>query len=193
MNHFEKTVSGALGAWEKGTRFLAAVSGGADSTAMLAALTAFAGERGLVTRCFHVEHGLRAAEESRGDAAGVRELCRKLGVPCKVAHIPPGKIAATAAKQGIGLEAAARFYRHALWDREARRIGAARVLVAHTRDDVLETVLMRVLRGSGPAGLAAMERDNGRVLRPLISLNRSQVLEYLAGRGIPYRTDSTNA
>ena len=190
---FERAAASGLGSGPGGTRFLAAVSGGADSTAMLAALAAFAGERGLVLRCFHVEHGIRPAEESLGDAAGVRELCRELGVSCKVTHIPPGKIAGTAAKWGIGLEAAARFYRHALWNLEARRIGAARVLVAHTRDDLLETVLMRVLRGSGPAGLAAMKRDNGRVLRPLLDLNRSQVLDYLAGRGIPFRTDSTNA
>jgi tRNA(Ile)-lysidine synthase len=91
------------------------------------------------------------------------------------------------------VEAAARFYRHALWNREARRISAARVLAAHTRDDLLETVLMRALRGSGPAGLAAMKRDNGRVLRPLLNLSRSHVLGYLAGRGLPFSTDSTNA
>ena len=189
---FEEEAASGLGSWPGGTRFLAAVSGGADSTAMLAALTVFAGDRGLVLRCLHIEHGIRPAEESLGDAAGVRELCRELGVPCKVAHIPPGRIAGTAAKRGIGVEAAARFYRHALWNQEARRIGAARVLVAHTRDDLLETVLMRVLRGSGPAGLAAMKQDNGRVLRPLLNLSRSQVLDYLAGRGIPFRIDSTN-
>jgi tRNA(Ile)-lysidine synthase len=190
---FEQEVASGLGDWPPGTRFLAAVSGGADSTAMLAALAALARDRGLVLRCFHVEHGIRPAGESLGDAAWVRELCRKLGVPCKAAHIPQGRVAGTAAKRGIGLEAAARFYRHALWNREARRIGAARVLVAHTRDDALETVLMRVLRGSGPAGLAVMKRDNGRVLRPLLALGRSRALEYLAGRGIPFRTDSTNA
>lgn len=190
---FEQELASGLGDWPRGTRFLAAVSGGADSAAMLAGLAAFAGGRGLVLRCFHVEHGIRPAGESLGDAAWVRELCRKLGVPFKAAHIPQGRVAETAAKRGIGLEAAARFYRHALWNREARRIGAARVLVAHTRDDALETVLMRVLRGSGPAGLAAMKQDNGRVLRPLLALGRSRALEYLAGRGIPFRTDSTNA
>ncbi|MDR1410727.1 MAG: tRNA lysidine(34) synthetase TilS [Spirochaetaceae bacterium] len=193
LSLFEQELASGLGDWPAGTRFLAAVSGGADSTAMLAALAALAQDRGLVLRCFHVEHGIRPAEESLGDAEWVQELCRKLGVPCKAAHIPPGKVAGTAAEQGIGLEAAARFYRHALWNREARRIGAARVLVAHTRDDALETALMRVLRGSGPAGLAAMKRDNGRVLRPLLALDRSRVLEYLAAQGIPFRTDSTNA
>jgi tRNA(Ile)-lysidine synthase len=105
----------------------------------------------------------------------------------------PGKIAGTAKERGIGIEAAARLYRHAAWRREARRIGAAKVLVAHTRDDALETVLMRFLRGSGPAGLAAMPRVRGPVLRPILDRSRAEVLAYLAERGIPYRTDATNA
>jgi tRNA(Ile)-lysidine synthase len=93
----------------------------------------------------------------------------------------------------LGLEAAARLYRHAAWNAEARRVGAARILVAHTRDDLLETVLMRVLRGSGPAGLAAMPRERGRVLRPLLETGRAEVLAYLEERGLSYRVDSTNA
>jgi tRNA(Ile)-lysidine synthase len=160
---------------------------------MLAALAEARREKGLALRCFHVEHGIRPAEESRGDAAAVRELCKKLEVPCRVVHIPPGVVAAAARSRRIGLEAAARFFRHAAWNREAARIGAERVLVAHTKDDLLETVLMRVLRGAGPAGLAAMPRSRGRILRPLLELSRSQVLAYLEERGVPFRTDSTNA
>jgi tRNA(Ile)-lysidine synthase len=160
---------------------------------MLAALTALRKERGFVLRCFHVEHGIRPAEESRGDAAAVRELCKELEVPCRVVHIPPGRIAETAGARRIGIEASARLFRHRAWNREAVRIGAGRVLVAHTRDDLLETVLMRFLRGAGPAGLAAMPLSRGRVARPLLDLGRSQALAYLKERGIPYRTDSTNA
>ncbi|MDR0387988.1 MAG: tRNA lysidine(34) synthetase TilS [Treponema sp.] len=190
---FEAVVGLALGETPKGTRFLAAVSGGADSTAMLAALTGIRREKGFTLRCFHVEHGIRPAEESRGDAAAVRELCKKLEVPCRVVHIPPGVISGAAASRRIGLEAAARLFRHAAWNREAARIGAERILVAHTGDDLLETALMRFLRGAGPAGLAAMPRVRGRILRPLLKLSRSQVLAYLEDRGIPFRTDSTNA
>jgi tRNA(Ile)-lysidine synthase len=76
---------------------------------------------------------------------------------------------------------------------EARRVGAAKTLVAHTRDDLLETALMRVFRGSGPAGLAAMPRETSSVLRPLLGIGRADALAYLSERGIPYRTDSTNA
>jgi tRNA(Ile)-lysidine synthase len=159
---------------------------------MLAALAALR-DGSFDLRCVHVEHGIRSAAESRGDAAAVEALCAELAVPCSVVSILPGRIARTAKRRGTGLEAAARLYRHAAWNAEARRIGAAKILVAHTRDDLLETVLMRALRGSGPAGLAAMPREKGALLRPLLGTTRAEILAYLSGRGIPYRTDSTNA
>ncbi len=178
-----------MGSWPETTVFLAAVSGGADSTAMLAALAALGR---FEFRCLHVEHGIRPAPESRGDAAAVEALCAEFGIPCSVVSIAPGKIERTAKKRGIGVEAAARLYRHAAWNAEARRVGAAKVLVAHTREDLLETGLMRILRGSGPAGLAAMPRSRGIVIRPLLDRSRAEILAYLEERGIPYRTDSTN-
>jgi tRNA(Ile)-lysidine synthase len=143
-------------------------------------------------RCLHVEHGIRPAVESRGDAAAVEDLCAKRGIPCSVVSIPSGNIERTAKKRGIGMEAAARLYRHAAWNAEARRVGAAGILVAHTREDLLETALMRILRGSGPAGLAAMPYARGRILRPLLDRSRAEVLAYLEELGVPYRTDSTN-
>jgi tRNA(Ile)-lysidine synthase len=194
-NAFETAVAAGLGNRPAGTAFLAAVSGGADSSAMLAALAALrdAGGGAFELRCLHVEHGIRPAAESRGDADAVRALCADLSVPCAVVSIPPGKIARTAEKRGLGLEAAARLYRHAAWNAEARRVGAAKILVAHTRDDLLETVLMRMLRGSGPAGLAAMPREKGALLRPLLAMGRADVVAYLQERGLSYRFDSTNA
>ncbi|MDR3122986.1 MAG: tRNA lysidine(34) synthetase TilS [Treponema sp.] len=191
-NAFEAAVAAGVGDWPAGTVLLAAVSGGADSSAMLAAL-AGPGDGSFDLCCVHVEHGIRPAAESRSDAAATEALCAKLSVPCAVVSIPPGRIARAAKRRGLGLEAAARLYRHAAWNAEARRVGAAKILVAHTRDDLLETVLMRVLRGSGPAGLAAMPREKGRVLRPLLETTRSDVLAYLEERGVSYRVDSTNA
>jgi tRNA(Ile)-lysidine synthase len=160
---------------------------------MLAALTRLRSEYGFVLHCLHVEHGIRPAAESRGDAEAVKALCKELDVPCRVVSVVPGRIAEAAKRRGLGIEGAARLYRHAAWNREAARLGAARVLAAHTRDDFLETVLMRVLRGSGPRGLASISGERGRVLRPLLDLSREDVLAYLAERGISYRTDSTNA
>jgi tRNA(Ile)-lysidine synthase len=202
MNSFEAVVAANLGLPRPaGTVFLAAVSGGADSTAMLAALAAIrdrgkaAPEAGppFLLHCLHVEHGIRPPEESRADAWAVEALCKALDVPCRVVSIAPGKIAKAASQSGEGLEAAARRFRRRAWNEERRRLGAGQILVAHTGDDRLETLLMGALRGAGPAGLAAMPRERGAILRPLLSLSRSDVLRYLEERRRDFRTDSTNA
>jgi tRNA(Ile)-lysidine synthase len=170
---------------------------------MLAALAAVKWRKDFALHCIHVEHGIRPEAESRGDAAFVRSLCEKLQVPCRVVSIAPGKIAAAAKDRGMGIEAAARHYRHRAWFREAARLEAesgvpaaalpVRVLTAHTADDMRETVLMRLLRGAGPSGLAAMPVSRGRILRPLLSLSRCDVLDYLSEKNISWREDSTNA
>lgn len=193
VSRFETAVSASLAGFPPGAALLAAVSGGADSTAMLCALSANPSPFRLF--CVHVEHGIRPPPESRGDAAAVARFCGELGVPCRVVTVPPGRIAGMAKKRGTGLEAAARFYRRRILAREARRTGAAAILTAHTRNDLLETVLMRFLRGSGPRGLAAMPvktADAVPFVRPLLSLTRSDVEAYLALRNIPFRTDATN-
>ena len=208
MYPFESRLSSALGLTTEKERcsevYLAAVSGGADSTAMLVGLAELRKEASdcksaFILRAVHVEHGIRPPEESRGDARAVKTLCEKLDVPCRIISIPPGRIAAYASKGGPGLEGAARIFRQRALRREACRTGAERILTAHTRDDLLETLLMRILRGSGPAGLAPMSRERefagsrGRLFRPLLDLSRQDVLAYLEEKGIPYRTDSTNA
>ncbi|MDR0495249.1 MAG: tRNA lysidine(34) synthetase TilS [Treponema sp.] len=193
---FENTIAAVIQHCPPGTALLAAVSGGADSTAMLAALAALKGRGAdFSLRCIHVEHGIRPAAESRGDAEFVQSLCQKLSVPCRVISVAPGAIAAAARKRGIGIEASARLYRRRAWFREARRLeseGPVRVLTAHTADDMLETALMRILRGSGPCGLAAMPVSRGRLLRPLLTLSRRDVLAYLGEKGFSWREDSTN-
>jgi len=165
--------------------------------AMLAALCAISPRERLV--CMHVEHGLRPAEESLGDADFVRYFCMTNGIEFKVKHIPPGKIAALARRKGIGIEAAARFYRHRALRKEAGQSEKdVLILLAHTRDDLLETVLMRILRGSGPAGLAAMQsivtmpEKRGRIIRPLLGVTREDVICYLKAKNIAWREDSTN-
>ncbi|AEF82190.1 tRNA lysidine(34) synthetase TilS [Leadbettera azotonutricia] len=193
MNSFEAAVSAGLGDWPRGTVFIAAVSGGADSVSMLSALASLRQEKGFILHCVHVEHGMRAPDESLADAGAVEELCGKLDVACKVVSVGKGKVARAAWEKGIGVEAAARLYRHRILRREARLLKAERVLIAHTRDDLLETALMRMLKGSGPGGLAAMPRERGLILRPLLELGRKEVLAYLDEKNISYCTDSTNS
>ena len=154
--------------------------------------------------CFHVEHGIRSKAESTGDAEFVRSLCKKFKVPCSIFHVKSGKIKEAAKERGIGIQAAARLYRRKAWRKKIRELKfgstgqphsdsvPVKVLIAHTADDLLETVLMRVLRGSGPSGLAAMPSEKGCILRPLISLSRCDVLAHLSEKKIPWREDASN-
>ncbi|MCL2720652.1 MAG: tRNA lysidine(34) synthetase TilS [Treponema sp.] len=171
--------------------FLVAVSGGADSMALLISLFAIKPLNPVF--CIHVEHGLRPADESCTDAEFVRTFCNSNGIKCHVEHIPPGKIEKLSRRKGIGIEAAARFYRHKAFKKEAARLGEnTLILTAHTKDDILENTLMRILRGTGPAGLASMPVKRGRLLRPLLSFNRSEIENYLKEKDIIWREDSTN-
>jgi tRNA(Ile)-lysidine synthase len=180
--------------------YLTAVSGGADSVAMLAALAAVREHNPVFDlRCIHIEHGIRPKIESRGDAEFVKGLCKELHIQYKIVSIKPGRIAAVAKERGIGIEAAARLFRHRAWFREAKRLEnlpekpQVRILVAHTADDALETTLMRIFRGAGPSGLAPMPASRGRIIRPLIKLRRSDITAYLTEKKLPWREDSSNS
>jgi len=179
-----------------GAPLLLAVSGGADSMAMLSVLLEAKDRFDLY--CLTVDHGIRQAEESRGDADFVFDFCQKNGIKCRIKSIPPGRVSDYSKQKGIGIEAAARHFRRRALFKEAKRIEAIKakavfILLAHTKDDLLETVLMRVLRGSGPAGLAAMPFQSGRILRPLLESTRKDVISFLKEKNIAWREDSTNA
>jgi len=168
-----------------GETVLAAVSGGADSVALLHVLHSLAGEWAWTLHAVHVHHGLRP--EADADAAFVRDLCAQLGVALHVERVvvrqgPPWE----------GLEAEARRARYRAFRDVAQRIGAHRVATAHTADDQAETVLMRLLEGAGPRGLAGIARARGLYVRPLLDVRRAQVEAYLRGRGVPWVDDQSN-
>ncbi|MDR1507969.1 MAG: tRNA lysidine(34) synthetase TilS [Treponema sp.] len=200
---FEERLDAALvrGAPD-GRVFLAALSGGADSTALAAALAAVRDSRKTFElRCLHVNHNIRGREECFRDEQHVISLCGKISVPLRVHRVKPGAVKSYARVYGTGLEAAARYFRHVALRKEALRTGAGAILIAHTRDDLLETVLMAVLRGAGPAGLGAMAGPGAAagpdgpaipIVRPLLGTTREEVIRYLSGRGIPYTTDPSN-
>lgn len=169
---------------------LLAVSGGADSVALLRAMHVLADPRRLVVA--HFQHGLRRAAER--DAAFVRRLCDELGLPCEIGR-PDAELAKQTA--GEGLEAAARRARYDFLQAAAERYGARYVAVAHTADDQAETILHRVARGTGLAGLAGMPRARrlgpaATLVRPLLAFTRAEVLDYLQTLGQVYREDETN-
>jgi tRNA(Ile)-lysidine synthase len=161
------------------SRPLTLVSGGPDSVALLRALVELGGEPVVL----HVDHGLRG-EESRADAEFVRELCEKLGVPCEVRNIK--------LEQGANLQERAREERYRIAEEVADELGLRTTAVGHTADDVAETVLMNLARGTGLRGLAGIPPVRGRLVRPLIERTRREVIEYLASLDQPYRTDPTN-
>jgi tRNA(Ile)-lysidine synthase len=172
-----------------------AVSGGSDSVAMLRAGLAVknrAGGRGKV-HAAHLNHGLRG-EQAAADQAWLESLCRQLAVPLGVGHVD---VSSLAAQQGDGWEAAARSARYEFLRETAEQIGARWIAVGHTADDQVETVLHRLLRGTGIAGLAGMPAvrplsPTVALTRPLLAARRSDVLEYLETLGQDYCRDATN-
>jgi len=165
--------------------------------AMITALSVLIPSRRLF--CLHVNHGLRSEEECRLDGELVGDFCKKRGISCRIETIPHGKIASLARRKKTGIEAAARFFRRKALIKEAKHIACKDslekdvfILTAHTKDDMLETVLMRLLRGAGPAGLAAMPVRKGKFLRPLLSMNRADIIGYLKEKNVSWREDSTN-
>jgi len=180
--------------WQ-GVTVLAAVSGGADSVAMLRALAALKRKAAGVGRLIvaHFNHRLR--EEAVEDARFVGQLAERLGLACELGE---ADTAATARLAGDGLEAAARAERYAFLQAAAERIGARYVVTAHTADDQAETILHRILRGTALAGLAGMSRarplgHSATLIRPLLGIRRGEIVEYLRQIGQPYREDASNA
>ena len=172
-----------------GCRVLIAVSGGADSVALLRLLTEFQAEERLTLFAAHMEHGIRSVA-SAADCQFVEALCASQNIPLLVRH---ADIPAEAARAGEGLETCARRVRHAFL-REARaRFGADVIALAHHADDQAETVLMHLLRGSGLAGAAGMKARDGEIARPLLSFTRAELRAYLGEIGQPFREDATNA
>ena len=172
---------------------LVAVSGGADSVALLRGLSQLrvASSGRLVAA--HFNHRLRGSE-SDGDQAFVEELAREVGVEL-IVGAAAGDLAAE--HGGQGLEGAARNARYEFLTRAAGQCGARYVATAHTADDQVETILHHILRGTALAGLAGIPRtrqltEAATLIRPLLDVTRGEVLDYLKLLGKTYREDSTN-
>jgi tRNA(Ile)-lysidine synthase len=170
---------------------LAAVSGGGDSVALVRAMTALkTGGAGRICAA-HLNHQLRP--DAQDDEQFVVELCDRLGVTCEVERIAVDRLAA---ESGDGIEAAARWARYRFLQQTAGRLGARFIVTAHTADDQAETILHRILRGTGVRGLSGMARARplGHVtlLRPLLGIRRAELHAYLDALAQPYRHDRSN-
>lgn len=176
----------AAGLLPRGSPLLLAVSGGADSMALVAAFGEVAPDFGTAFAVGHVDHGWRG-KEARRHAAFVGRFCGKRGIPFHLAEGKPDT-------KGRSREEAAREFRYARLRSIAAAIGAAGVVTAHTRDDSAETLLLALLRGRPLGGLAGIrERREDSVFRPLLGVPRHAVLAYLRSRAIAHREDSSNS
>ena len=171
-----------------GSSIVVAVSGGADSMALLDLLLHLQERRALSLHVAHFEHGIRG-EASREDADYVAAFCRARGVACSVeaADVPQ-----YAKECRMSLETAARELRYAFLRRVRACVGAQAIAVAHHADDQAETVLQHILRGAGLHGLVGMTPRTGDVVRPLLACTKEELVAHCAAHGIEVRHDATN-
>ena len=170
-------------------RVVAAVSGGSDSVALAFLLRDLAARDDLVfAGIAHLNHHVRG-EEADGDAAFCRALADRLGV---AAVIGDADVPADARTHHVSIEVAGRHARQRFFKEAIESVKADRVAVAHTRDDQAETVILRLVRGAGASGLAAMMPRRDQVIRPLLDTSRAELREFLLGQQETWREDATN-
>ena len=169
---------------QKGDRILVALSGGADSVALLRVLL----QLGYTCEAAHCNFHLRG-EESNRDETFVRNLCQQLNIQLHVQHFDTTSYAKA---NGISIEMAARNLRYNWFEELRQETGCQWIAVAHHQDDSIETFLLNLIRGTGIKGLRGIQPKNGYVVRPLLCVNREEILDYLQHLGQPFVNDSTN-
>ena len=189
LGKIRKTVD-SFGMLSPGDVVVAGVSGGSDSMALLFALwdlREFYPDTDVVVS--HVNHGLRGAESDE-DAEFVKESARQLGFSFEYVRVDTE---AFRKKRGLSLEDAARELRYSFFNEILAKRSAQRIATAHTLNDQAETVIMRLIRGSGSQGLAGIRPSVGNIIRPLINVTKVEAREYLRSKGVSWREDSTNS
>ena len=173
----------------RGRHLLVALSGGADSVALLHLLAQKRNVLSIRLTAAHLNHGIRGAAAD-ADAAFCQEICAQLGIPLILEKLD---IPAIAADRHVGLETAAREERRRFLERACKECGADWIALAHHMDDQAETILMHLFRGAGIDGMCGMPRLQNRLYRPLLGVRRMDLQKYLEEAGISWREDATNA
>ena len=174
----------------RGDKVLAAVSGGADSVCMLHILNKLKESLGFELFCAHLNHGLRG-EAADNDQQFVLELCKKLGIK---AYSKKADVSAFALEKGLTTEEAGRKVRYDFFEELSIEYGFNKIATAHNKNDNAETVLMRIIRGTGIDGLRGIPyvRKDG-VIRPILNISRNEIEEYCGENSLDFCTDATNA
>ena len=173
---------------------LIAYSGGPDSTVLLAASAGLLAKRSIVhaVGAVYVSHGLRSKAEQESEETIVRDVTEKLQIPVTIIRCAPGEIEEMASSRGKGIEEAARAKRYAALRDVQQGSGHDVIMTAHTADDQIETMIMRMFQGSGISGLGGIRYQDDGILRPLLSISRKEIEQALSELGLPVSIDSTN-
>lgn len=198
---FENSVSRALADLcfdvHAGKTLGLAVSGGADSVSLLISCDALSRKFNFPLKVITVNHNIRSAQESGGDADFVEETCAQLknngtDIAFFRKDLEPGTVKFLAEKEGCGIEAAARKLRYQAFEKFMQEARVSVIALAHNRNDQIETLLMRFMQGSGSSGLSGIQKKRDCFIRPLLGLSRKEIEAYLNEKGISWRTDKTN-
>ncbi|HIT90303.1 MAG TPA: tRNA lysidine(34) synthetase TilS [Candidatus Merdenecus merdavium] len=171
-----------------GDKVIVGVSGGADSVCLLFVLMELKKDLDFEVMVVHVNHGLRG-EESDQDQYFVEHLCKTLDLFCMSVNVSAedyGK------EKGISTEEAGRELRYEAFEQACEKYGGNKIATAHNENDVSETVLLNLIRGSGLRGLKGIDPIRDHIIRPILCLTRDQIENYLENKQISYRTDRTN-
>jgi tRNA(Ile)-lysidine synthase len=189
LSRIERTIR-EHGLYDRGDRVLCAVSGGPDSLALLHALWELRERLDLTLAVATVDHGLRP--EARAEAELVAARARDLDVEWRLLAVDVRAARASSSSSSSSWQDVARRLRLAALEAHARAIGAQKIALGHQADDQEETILFRILRGTGVRGLAGIPYRRGMLVRPLLDLGRAQILTYLRRRSIPFVEDPSN-
>ena len=175
---------------EAGYTVLAGVSGGSDSMLMLTILRELQKPLDFKLAAVHVHHGIRGQEADR-DRAFVEQICEEWGIPCHVFHYD---VPALSSKWKLGEEETGRLVRREAFEKAAHSYAdhKVRIALAHNQEDLAETMLHNLCRGTGLRGLCTMRPTSEKIIRPILCLNRREIADFLEKYQIPHIQDSTN-
>ena len=172
-----------------GDKILVALSGGADSVFLLHFLNNFQKLFKISIAAAHINHSLRG-KEANADQIFSQQLCDSLGIPFFTSRV---YVKSFAKRNGLSIEEAARNLRYSSLNKIAKKIKADKIATAHNVDDNAETVLFNLSRGTGISGMAGIPYQRQNIIRPIITLGKFEIVEYLTKKDIPFQTDSTNS
>ncbi len=174
------------------SKILVAYSGGPDSSVLLWILNDIRKSIAYGLHVIYIDHGIRSETVMKDECSRIKKNIYELGLPVHIKHIAPGKIVSESKITGRSIEDLAREYRYMQIEETKKEISASHVALGHTLDDQFETIIMRFFQGSGIHGLTGISEKREYFIRPLINVEKRNIMEYINSNSIPYVVDKTN-